>query len=168
METDEQSISWIHTNLPKIMRRLVGQENLEAPVMQLPLAQLRLAHLLFESEEINGETMSRLAEKLGVRHSALTQAADRLIHNGLAERIPDKVDRRVVRLRLIAKGQEWIGDKRRHRRERLASLWQSLSPEQQIRLLEAIHVLDETTSSIDISPREESRPIEETVSRTQW
>src|SRR5581483_11344934 len=102
--TDE-IVAWLESSLPRIMRRLMDSENLDMPLLQLPLAQMRLAQALYvdnESAEFSllGETMGRLSDRLGVRHNALTQAADRLVNHGLAERLSDPSDRRVVRLRL--------------------------------------------------------------------
>src|SRR5690348_13744636 len=101
----EDALTWLERALPRTMRRLTDSEDMEHPLLQLPLAQLRLAHALYREDadaeaQAAGETMGHLSTQLGVRQNALTQAADRLVQRKLAERISDPHDRRIVRLRL--------------------------------------------------------------------
>ncbi|WP_054024120.1 MarR family winged helix-turn-helix transcriptional regulator [Bacillus sp. FJAT-28004] len=49
-------------------------------------------------------TVTRLAEKMEVKPSAITVMLDRLVNNGYAERIHDVKDRRVVLVRCTEKG----------------------------------------------------------------
>lgn len=51
-------------------------------------------------------TVSRLADKMGVKPSAITVMLDRLMNNGYAERIHDSKDRRVVLVQCTDKGSE--------------------------------------------------------------
>jgi DNA-binding MarR family transcriptional regulator len=51
-------------------------------------------------------TVSRLAEKMEVKPSAITVMLDRLVNNGYAERIHDSKDRRVVLVQCTDKGAE--------------------------------------------------------------
>jgi DNA-binding MarR family transcriptional regulator len=144
----EEAVLWLERVLPRIMRRLIDSENLEMPLLQLPLAQMRLAQALYQeadtesAERPEGETMGRLSERLGVRHSALTQAADRLVNHGLAERFSDPSDRRVVRMRLTKVGRDWVEARRNRRRAHLAQLWTSLDGAERTQFLQALRVLD--------------------------
>ena len=107
------ALDWLEHTLPHAMRRLMDSEDLEQPLLQLPLAQMRLAQALYNETDFpeirtQGETMGRLSERLGTRQNALTQAADRLINHDLAERLSDANDRRIVRLRLSERaGNGW-------------------------------------------------------------
>jgi DNA-binding MarR family transcriptional regulator len=121
-------------------------DNLDMPLLQLPLAQMRLAYALYaepvENETGNcGETMGKLSERLGVRQNALTQAADRLVKHGLAERLSDRSDRRIVRLRLTETGSAWVRDRRERRHEHLGALWAELNDSERQEFLHAVHVL---------------------------
>ncbi|MGO9196944.1 MAG: MarR family winged helix-turn-helix transcriptional regulator [Acidimicrobiales bacterium] len=49
-------------------------------------------------------SMRELAKSLGVSESASTAAADRLVRQGLVERLSDPADRRIVRVALTATG----------------------------------------------------------------
>jgi DNA-binding MarR family transcriptional regulator len=149
----EEAVPWLERTLPHIMQRLMDSENLDMPLLQLPLAQLRLAHALYkeprpdsETGEIAqdaGDTMGQLSDRLGVRHNALTQVADRLINHGLAERIGDPTDRRIVRLRLTPQGREWVQARRQRRRAHLTALWAQLDPEDRARFVLAVRTLEE-------------------------
>jgi DNA-binding MarR family transcriptional regulator len=143
----EEALSWLERTLPRIMRRLMDAENLDMPLLQLPLAQMRLAQGLYrdsEGREVGeaGETMGKLSDRLGVRQNALTQAADRLVNHGLAERLSDPTDRRIVRLRLTEKGREWVRARRARRRARFEELWTLLSPEERDTFLQAVRTLE--------------------------
>src|SRR5690242_19200419 len=83
----DETILWLETVLPSIMRSLMGSEDLDTTLAQLPLAQMRLVQALYQEQDSpaqpEGDTMGNLSERLHVRQNALTQAADRLVHNGL-------------------------------------------------------------------------------------
>ncbi len=140
-------VAWLERTLTAIMRRLMDTENLDMPLLQLPLAQMRLAQALYRDQETSasvtsGETMGRLSERLHVRQNALTQAADRLVNHGLAERLSDPSDRRIVRMRLTAKGEDWVRERIGRRRARYEHLWTLLDPQERIEFLNAVRVLE--------------------------
>jgi len=141
-----EALTWLETVLPRIMRRLMDADNLDMPLLQLPLAQMRLAYALYvdaadSDTAVGGETMGKLSERLGVRQNALTQAADRLVKHGLAERLSDPSDRRIVRLRLTETGSAWVRDRRERRHEHLGALWAELNEPERQEFLHAVHVL---------------------------
>ncbi len=154
----EAALAWLETVLPRIMRRLMDAENLDMPLFQLPLAQMRLAYALFAEREspelaIVGEPMGRLSERLGVRQNALTQAADRLVKHGLAERLSDSHDRRVVRLRLTETGNEWVRQRRERRHEHLGALWAELNDAERREFLHAVNVLEAVAQRLNARSR---------------
>lgn len=158
-ETDdpEQVIAWLERALPRIMRRLLDAENLDMPLLQLPLAQMRLAQTLYQESEAadadaSGQTMGRLSERMRVRQNALTQAADRLVNHGLAERVSDRTDRRIVRLRLTAQGREWVEARRERRRAHLSRLWEALTPDEHTDFLNAVRTLESVSDRLQPSP----------------
>ena len=139
-------LAWLERTLTAIMRRLMDTENLDMPLLQLPLAQMRLAQALYSEKEPSsataGETMGRLSERLHVKQNALTQAADRLVNHGLAERLSDAADRRIVRLRLTATGEAWVRERSSRRRARYEHLWTLLDPQERAEFLQAVRVLE--------------------------
>src|SRR5437879_13076169 len=73
----ESDLAWLEQTLGRVMLQLMDSDSLDTPLLQLPLAQLRLVQALYRAEDGElGETMGRLSERLGSRRSALTQAAD--------------------------------------------------------------------------------------------
>jgi len=151
----EAELAWLETVLPRIMRRLMDAENLDMPLFQLPLAQMRLAYALYAEREtpelaIYGETMGKLSDRLGVRQNALTQAADRLVKHGLAERLSDPTDRRVVRLRLTQTGNDWVRQRRERRHEHLGALWAELNESERQEFLHAVNVLEAVAQRLNI------------------
>jgi len=171
---------WMERTLTAIMRRLMDTENLDMPLLQLPLAQMRLAQALYNDRENadtpnSGETMGRLSERLHVRQNALTQAADRLVNHGLAERLSDPTDRRIVRLRLTATGEAWVRERGSRRRARYEHLWNLLDPHERAEFLQAVRVLEAAgnrlpsghlppTNSV-LNMHSEPPAVEETLSR---
>ncbi len=171
----EAAVLWLEAALPRIMRRLMDADDLDMPLLQLPLAQMRLAQALYpqsasltqpqlnpesgdksnrihENEaELIGQTMSRLSERLGVRHNALTQAADRLVNHGLAERHSDPIDRRIVRLRLTSLGMEWVRARHARRHAHLLNLWSLLGGEERSNFLHSVRVLESAVDRLGSS-----------------
>ncbi len=145
------TVLWLEQTLPRVLRRLVDSEDLDIPYFQLPLAQMRLAHALYRHTDdrdatpataFESDTMGHLSERLGVRQNALTQAADRLVGRGLAERFSDPHDRRIVRLRLTSIGHAWVEERHARRRASLARLWECLNQDEQQSFLQAIRTLE--------------------------
>lgn len=155
----EVTLTWLEHTLPRILRRLLDSESLDIPLLQLPLAQMRLAQALY-NEAMHpdalamGETMGHLSERLGVRQNALTQAADRLINHGLAERIGDPQDRRIVRLRLTTQGREWVQAQRARRRSHLQKFWSNLTFQDREALLLAVGTLEKLSARLSESSEE--------------
>jgi DNA-binding MarR family transcriptional regulator len=84
-----------------IMRQL-GPELAKAKEPALTVQQFFILNLLSQKESW---MVTELAERLVVKPSAVTAMIDRLHQNGLAERIRDESDRRVVFVRLTDLGR---------------------------------------------------------------
>ncbi len=159
-------LAWMERTLTATMRRLMDTENLDMPLLQLPLAQMRLAQALYGDGETAlssgpGETMGRLSERLHVRQNALTQAADRLVNHGLAERLSDPADRRIVRLRLTMTGEAWVRERRGRRRARYEHLWNLLDAQERSEFLHAVRVLEAAGNRLPSSHPPQSHSIDD-------
>jgi len=64
------------------------------------------AYALLALPEESSLTMNNLSETMGLANSTMTRTVDQLVIKKLVEREPDPEDRRVVRIRLTAKGHE--------------------------------------------------------------
>jgi DNA-binding MarR family transcriptional regulator len=58
---------------------------------------------------VNGRTMSEISDRMINRDPDVTRLADRTVKLGLARRMRDEVDRRVVKLFITEKGLEMLG-----------------------------------------------------------
>lgn len=82
------------------------QAQLQAPLGATTPHQLEALHILHRAQKGGdaGLTMNELARQQGCAVSSASALADRLVCEGLAERVPDSGDRRVVRLVSTARG----------------------------------------------------------------
>ncbi len=109
-EEAETVAELLHT----LIRRLTTGDH-DAPVVDLPLAQLRVC------TELCGKarSMSAISRELGTSLSAVTQIADRLERAGLVKRVPRGDDRRVRCLRLTDRGEKMM---RQHEENRIRQM----------------------------------------------
>lgn len=64
-------------------------------------SQMGILFLLSKGE---GKTMSELSSALNIDNSTLTRLADRLVKEGVVERVRDNADRRISKLRITESG----------------------------------------------------------------
>jgi DNA-binding MarR family transcriptional regulator len=102
-------------------------------------AQARLLRTLAHCEE--RPRMADLAQRLEVVPRAVTTLVDGLEERGLARRVPDPANRRVVRVELSEKGQEALSALRAARRDAAAELLAPLDGPQRARLSELLDAL---------------------------
>lgn len=75
-------------------------------------------------------TIGELSAKMYLAYSTTTDLVDRMERNFLVERVRDTQDRRVVRLRMLVRGEEIIQKVLYARQTFLASVLQDVSPKQ--------------------------------------
>jgi DNA-binding MarR family transcriptional regulator len=88
------------------------------PWLELKMSTPQLKALLLVSEE-EGIRMRDLARRLGGSFSNTTVLIDRLVERGLAERLAEPQDRRVVLVRATKEGRRLV--------EQLVTSWRALS-----------------------------------------
>ena len=86
--------------LPKVMRALFNPDPTD-PLIELPMAQLRMVRLLTNRDY----TVSDLSEEFNLSMSACTQMVNRLETMGLVARRGDEGDRRIRHVGLSEKGK---------------------------------------------------------------
>jgi DNA-binding MarR family transcriptional regulator len=89
--------------------------------------------------------LTELAVQQGVTQPAMTQLVTRLQDAGLAERRADPEDGRVVRVHITDAGRDELLRRRALRTERLGSLFDQLTAEQQDALVAALPAIDALT-----------------------
>ena len=85
---------------------------------------------LIAIDEYNSPSLSGLGKMLNVSKSQMTLKMDKLAQAGYTERIPDKEDRRIIRIVLTPEGQNFINNSRKTVKEGMNQLLSPLSMEE--------------------------------------
>jgi DNA-binding MarR family transcriptional regulator len=109
----------------------------------LSLARYAMLRMLSGREPM---PLSWLADKHFSRRSNITAVVDRMIRDGLLERFPDAVDRRVIRVGLTAAGEQTV---RAARAPHLRFLAEAMAPLQPAELKLLIKLLDKLSAPLD-------------------
>ncbi|HYG59994.1 MAG TPA: MarR family transcriptional regulator [Symbiobacteriaceae bacterium] len=96
---------------------------------------------LLTLREFGALTMGELCEKMFLACSTATDLVDRMERNGLVERVRDTADRRVVRLRVLPRGDEMAAEVTAARQAKLAAVLAGVSLEDKERLIQALEHL---------------------------
>ncbi|KLU64339.1 organic hydroperoxide resistance transcriptional regulator [Desulfosporosinus acididurans] len=88
-------------------------------------------------------TMGELGKHLFVACSTATDLADRMERAQLVERVRDKNDRRMVRLRLLDKGHEIVDAVIAERQNFLSDVFENYSEEEYQKLLQSLELLEQ-------------------------
>jgi DNA-binding MarR family transcriptional regulator len=107
------------------------------PVVDLPLAQLRLCNVLAEGPR----PMSEVSREIGTSLSAVTQIADRLEHAGLIKRVPRADDRRVRCLQLTEQGEKMVQVHQEMRIRRISKVLEQLTCQERRMVVEGLELL---------------------------
>jgi DNA-binding MarR family transcriptional regulator len=90
--------------------------------------------------------LSWVADRHFSQRSNITAVVDRLVRDGLVERLPDAVDRRVTRVQLTQLGEETVQAARAPHLESLAKIMSPLTPDEMHKL---IALLDKLSGQFD-------------------
>ena len=93
------------------------------------------------SENKDPVTMSELSSTLNVPMSTATRIVDGLVKNGMAERVQDSNDRRIVRVGMSKTGREIYEMGMAYNKQRIAKLLKDFSAEEQEQLLRLMNKL---------------------------
>jgi DNA-binding MarR family transcriptional regulator len=85
---------------------------------------------LISIEEYDNPSLSGLGKMLNVSKSQMTLKMDKLAQAGYTERIPDKEDRRIIRIVLTPEGKSFIENSRKTVKEGMKQLLSPLSVEE--------------------------------------
>jgi Transcriptional regulators len=91
--------------------------------------ELTVLFIIHKRDDGRGVTVSDIGGWLRVTSPTVTQHINRLEEQGLAERLADPSDRRVVRIRLTDKGRQYVQQMNRSRLELFAGLADYLGEE---------------------------------------
>jgi DNA-binding MarR family transcriptional regulator len=97
--------------------------------------------------------LTELATQQGVSQPAMTQLVTRLQEAGLADRVPDPADGRVVRVHITETGRAELARRRVVRTERLTTLFDRLSADERTALFAALPAIG-TLTQLAAEPHE--------------
>ena len=101
--------------------------------------------LIEELAREDGLTPGELARRIGVEVPSVTRAAQRMEASGLVERVPDRHDRRLVRITLTERGRGLVGEMTRILEEASEQSLAGLTPAERAEL---IRLLDRVTTNL--------------------
>jgi DNA-binding MarR family transcriptional regulator len=113
--------------MPAISREFLRSQTMDFYKVKITLPQCVILGTLDKNEESN---MSELAKGMNVTTAAMTGVIDRLVRDGYVTRENDPDDRRVIKVRLTAKGDKVAKMLHEHRRQMTMKLLGVLSEQE--------------------------------------
>ena len=128
----------------QLANRLVGVQSKDKPHFTPNLAALhRMGDILNRMTSIlyrkPNSTMGELSQALSVPLYTATRLVDSLVENGLADRLSDPDDRRIVRVTLTDDGRRFHKVMEAHIAQKIEGLMAHLTPEEQDILIALLH-----------------------------
>lgn len=120
------------------------------PVKGINPGELRILRAIGKSMAVAGVMVSELSERLQVSPSFITQISNGLVKRGLVDRSQDPNDRRAVRLRLTAKGDEAVRDAASVISAHFQGLANALGPEQSKELLRLMNIVNDYLANVRV------------------
>lgn len=136
MDQTEINAERLESLLPQIMRTLF-RPGPEDPIIELPIAQLRLLRVLHNTS-LSG---TEICSELHISPSAFSQLARRLEESGLITFQVDISDRRIKRYALTEASADFMERRKRARRENALKALSALSPSEQEEVMRSLEVL---------------------------
>ena len=93
--------------------------------------------------------ISDISEEMGISNAASSQMLDRLVQMGFISRTEDPQDRRNKQLEVTETGRQILHDGFLSRQAWLVELVENLSPEEEIKITDALTILGEKIARID-------------------
>lgn len=91
---------------------------------KVTLPQIMILHFLEIEQEAK---MKDLARFMGVTMAAMTGIIERLVKNGHCARIYDSEDRRIIKIKLTAKGDKLVKDMNENKRQMIMKIFGKIS-----------------------------------------
>ncbi len=119
------------------------KDNTETHKKCLPLSGVQLRSLTFIQQQKQA-TMKDLADYLQVTAPTATVMANNLTESKLISRIEDKHDRRIIRLKITAKGEKNITETTSHLVEKINRVFSKLTREEIHQFISIIEKITQT------------------------
>jgi len=114
----------VNENMAAIWREFLKQQVGQFYKVRVTLPQLAILELLYKSGELNMSDMARL---MSVTTAAMTGIVDRLVREGYVARTAVPDDRRIIKIKLTARGEKIIKNVIEHKRHMTTKIFGTLS-----------------------------------------
>jgi len=121
--------------MPAIMKEFLRNQTGDFNKMKITLPQLAIMGML---ERVKDANMTDLAKAMNVTTSAMTGVVDRLVRDGYVARTRDGEDRRIVHIKLTAKGLKSIRAAIEDRKRVTIKMFGVISQEEREKYLEIL------------------------------
>ena len=125
--------------MPLISREFVKHQLMEFDKLKMTMPQFFVLDLVNRQGEAK---MSDLAKFINVTTAAMTGIVDRLVKGGYAARVSEPGDRRIIKVKLTAKGSKAVRDMLQKRKEIIIKMFGFISQEEReeyLKILAHIH-----------------------------
>ncbi|MBU0975288.1 MAG: MarR family transcriptional regulator [Patescibacteria group bacterium] len=124
-----------------LIRKLQAIQKCEGGPEELSILQARILMIIAEHKHLR---MSDLAKFFVVRTSAMSQQVDILVREGYVERVPSKEDRRIVHVKLSAKGRRMKRKAFRKMKEKFGFILSCIDDDKKTDLLSILEALEKS------------------------
>jgi len=121
--------------MPAIMKEFLRSQSGDFHKVKITLPQLAIMGVL---ERVKDANMTDLASAMNVTTSAMTGVVDRLVRDGYVARTRDSEDRRIVHIKLTAKGLKTIRAEIESRKRVTIKMFGMISQEEREKYLEIL------------------------------
>ena len=136
----EATVERIADLFQDIMRAVFSWKPAAPAALTITLGELKC---MMAVGRLGAPSMKQLCDRLQLKPSTATALVNGLVREGLAERVTDPQDRRMVRVTLTPKGKHRRKRHRRARRRQLMTALGSLDDQQLQRILRALEMVRE-------------------------
>lgn len=126
--------------MPAIMKEFLRNQAGDFHKTKITLPQFAIMDMLDREKEAN---MTDLAKAMNVTTSAMTGVVDRLVRDGYASRSHDSKDRRIVHIKLTAKGARTIHAAIEDRKRATIKMFGMISQEEREKYLSILEHIKE-------------------------
>jgi len=126
--------------MPAIMKEFLKSQAGGFHKMKITLPQFAIMDILDREKESN---MTDLAKAMSVTTSAMTGVVDRLVRDGYVSRSHDLEDRRIVRIKLTAKGTKTVHAAIEDRKKATIKMFGVISQEEREKYLSILEHIKE-------------------------
>jgi DNA-binding MarR family transcriptional regulator len=131
--------------IPLYHKKLMRKDNISPDMVQMK-SQYPILLTLLKEDEL---PMSEIGKHLCISKPHMTALIDKLIEEKKVERLPDKEDRRVIKIGITKKGKDYLAECKKAAREIIKKNIKNLNDKDLLTLHESIENIKKIVSKID-------------------